>query len=57
MIYDVSKPKNKVSVTIRVDPDDLKRFDELIKGQQLSRSEVLQSYISGYIDHFDKEDN
>lgn len=50
MEWNIEKPKKKVNLTVRVDPDDLKSLDDILKQQGITRSVFLQSVISQYVE-------
>lgn len=55
MKWEIKKKKPKVNLTIRVDPDDLKELDNILKQQGITRSVFLQSVITQYIERSGKD--
>lgn len=55
MKWEIKKKKPKVNLTVRVDPDDLKELDNILKQQGITRSVFLQSVITQYIERSGKD--
>lgn len=50
MKWNIKKSEPKVNLTVRIDPDELKALDDILKRQGITRSTFLQSVISQYVE-------
>lgn len=49
------KPHRKINMTVRVDPDDLDKLDQILKKENITRSHFIQSVIAQYTNQNSKD--
>ncbi|MFD0944680.1 hypothetical protein [Savagea faecisuis] len=50
------KPQRKINMTVRIDPVDLDKLDQILKEENITRSHFIQSVIAQYINQNSKEE-
>ena len=50
------KPQRKINMTVRIDPVDLNKLDQILKEENITRRHFIQSVIAQYINQNSKEE-